>query len=234
MPVTPDTPDRHLLTLLFNTPPISSRIENGFYYDFDYKETFTEKDLKKIYKARSFQDLPLNCRFTGAPLVCSRHCLLSLLPHRLSLRTRTPVREPPQEMAKIIRKDLPLRREEVTRAEACTRIEALNEPYKLEILDAIKTEPITIYHVGEDWWDLCAGPHVESTGALVADAIELETVAGAYWRGDETKPMLQRIYGTVRAPLHGCCREAAAWRYSWDTPGRCKGRPLGRLKLRKR
>lgn len=85
--------------------------------------------------------------------------------------------------------------------------QALNEPYKLEILDAIKTEPITIYHIGDGelgWWDLCAGPHVASTGALDADAIELETVAGAYWRGDETKPMLQRIYGTVRTSCH-CC-----------------------------
>jgi threonyl-tRNA synthetase len=100
-------------------------------------------------------------------------------------------------MAKIIREDLPLRREEVTRDEARARITALNEPYKLEILDAIKTEPITIYHVGDKWWDLCAGPHVASTGALVADAVELETVAGAYWRGDETKAQLQRIYGTA-------------------------------------
>ena len=100
-------------------------------------------------------------------------------------------------MAKIIAQDLPLRREEVSREEARARITALNEPYKLEILDAIKTEPITIYHVGDKWWDLCAGPHVPSTGKLVADAVELETVAGAYWRGDETKAQLQRIYGTA-------------------------------------
>ena len=78
-----------------------------------------------------------------------------------------------------------------------SRIEALNEPYKLEILDSIKTEPITIYHVGDEWWDLCAGPHVESTGKLDARGIELQSLAGAYWRGDETKSMLQRIYGTA-------------------------------------
>ena len=75
--------------------------------------------------------------------------------------------------------------------------QALNEPYKLELLDAIKSEPITIYHVGDEWWDLCAGPHVASTGALNADALELESVAGAYWRGDEKRAMLQRIYGTA-------------------------------------
>ncbi len=127
------------------------RIENGFYYDFDFDTPFTDKDLKKIQK----------------------------------------------EMNKIIAADLPLRREEVSREEARARITALNEPYKLEILDAIKTEPITIYHVGDKWWDLCAGPHVPSTGALVPDALELETVAGAYWRGDEKRPQLQRIYGTA-------------------------------------
>ena len=102
-----------------------------------------------------------------------------------------------KQMIKIINKDYPLRREEVTREEARTRIEALNEPYKLEILDAIKTEPITIYHIGDEWWDLCAGPHVESTKAIHPKAIDLESVAGAYWRGDEKRPMLQRIYGTA-------------------------------------
>ena len=102
-----------------------------------------------------------------------------------------------KQMIKIINKDYPLRREEVTREEARTRIEALNEPYKLEILDAIKTEPITIYHIGDEWLDLCAGPHVESTKKIHPKAIDLESVAGAYWRGDEKRPMLQRIYGTA-------------------------------------
>jgi threonyl-tRNA synthetase len=71
------------------------------------------------------------------------------------------------------------------------RITALNEPYKLEILNGIKTEPITIYHVGDQWWDLCAGPHVESTGKLDPRGIELQSIAGAYWRGDEKNAMLQ-------------------------------------------
>ena len=51
--------------------------------------------------------------------------------------------------------------------------------------------------VGDEWWDLCAGPHVESTGNISRKAIELESVAGAYWRGDVNRPMLQRIYGTA-------------------------------------
>ena len=111
--------------------------------------------------------------------------------------TNQDVKKIQKEMYKIIRKDYPLRREEVSREEAERRIREINEPYKLEILDAIKTEPITIYHIGDEWWDLCAGPHVESTGKLDQTAFELESVAGAYWRGDETKPMLQRIYGTA-------------------------------------
>jgi threonyl-tRNA synthetase len=94
----------------------------------------------------------------------------------------------------------------VTPEEAETRIKAINEPYKLEILDSIRardpTATITIYHIGEQdhpahWWDLCAGPHVERTGDINADAFELESVAGAYWRGDETKQQLQRVYGTA-------------------------------------
>jgi len=101
-----------------------------------------------------------------------------------------------KEMAKIIRKKLPVVREEVSREEAEKRIKAVNEPYKLEILEGLE-EPITIYHLGEDWWDLCAGPHVENTAELNPDAIELLSVAGAYWRGDETKAQLQRIYGTA-------------------------------------
>lgn len=62
--------------------------------------------------------------------------------------------------------------------------------------------PITIYHIGqpgdkEHWWDLCAGPHVASTGELTPEAVDLERTAGAYWRGDENRQMLTRIYGTA-------------------------------------
>ncbi|MGI0489901.1 threonine--tRNA ligase [Pantanalinema rosaneae CENA516] len=101
-----------------------------------------------------------------------------------------------KEMIKIINRKLPVTREEVSREEAERRIQAINEPYKLEILADLQ-EPITIYHLGEQWWDLCAGPHVENTAELNASAFDLESVAGAYWRGDETKAQLQRIYGTA-------------------------------------
>ncbi|MGB3533750.1 MAG: threonine--tRNA ligase [Microcoleaceae cyanobacterium] len=125
-------------------------IENGFYYDFDHPESFTDKDLKAIKK----------------------------------------------EMVKIIKRKLPVIREEVSREVATQRIAALDEPYKLEILEGLE-EPITIYHLGDGWWDLCAGPHVETTQEINPKAIDLESVAGAYWRGDETKAQLQRIYGTA-------------------------------------
>ena len=101
-----------------------------------------------------------------------------------------------KEMGKIIGRKLPLERIEVSRDEAEKRIRAQNEPYKLEILERLQ-EPITLYTLGDQWWDLCAGPHVENTKELHPKAFELESVAGSYWRGDETKAQLQRIYGTA-------------------------------------
>ena len=101
-----------------------------------------------------------------------------------------------KEMIRIINRKLPLERIEVSRSEADARIRAQNEPYKLEILAGIQ-EPISLYTLGDAWWDLCAGPHVAHTGELNPKAFELESVAGAYWRGDENNAQLQRIYGTA-------------------------------------
>jgi threonyl-tRNA synthetase len=101
-----------------------------------------------------------------------------------------------KEMGRIIARRLPLERLEVSREEAERRIRAQNEPYKLEILAGIQ-EPITLYTLGDSWWDLCAGPHVANTAELDPKAFALESVAGAYWRGDENNAQLQRIYGTA-------------------------------------
>jgi threonyl-tRNA synthetase len=109
-----------------------------------------------------------------------------------------------KEMKKIIKAKLPLVCEAVDRPDMLAEIEKLNEPYKLEILASIpEGEPITRYYLGDPtkldspWWDLCEGPHVETTGDIDPNAFSLESVAGAYWRGDEKNAQLQRIYGTA-------------------------------------
>lgn len=99
------------------------------------------------------------------------------------------------EMAKIIKEDLPLERQEISREEALELFRRLNEPYKIELInDLPEGVPISTYRQG-DFIDLCAGPHLPSTGYL--KAIKLTSLAGAYWRGSEANPMLQRIYGTA-------------------------------------
>jgi len=98
-------------------------------------------------------------------------------------------------MKKIIDQKLPLQRREISRQEAQKLFEKKNEPYKLELLNAIGSdETLTLYTHGS-WEDLCRGPHVEHTGEI--KAFKLLKVAGSYWRGDEKKKQLQRIYGTA-------------------------------------
>jgi threonyl-tRNA synthetase len=102
-----------------------------------------------------------------------------------------------EKMTEIANRDLPVRREELSREEAIKTFEQLGEKYKVEIIQGIPgDEPLSIYRQGE-WFDLCRGPHVPSTGRL--GAFKLTSVAGAYWRGDERNAMLQRIYGTAWA-----------------------------------
>jgi threonyl-tRNA synthetase len=98
-------------------------------------------------------------------------------------------------MAEIVEADSPFRREVVTREAARDLLSSLDENFKLEHLERLD-DPISLYRHGE-WVDLCEGPHVPSTGFL--KAVKLTSVAGAYWRGDERNPMLQRIYGTAFA-----------------------------------
>ena len=103
-------------------------------------------------------------------------------------------------MLDIIEKDTPFRREVVSRNEALALFEKMNETFKVEIIRSIpEDEEISLYKHGatgkDEWVDVCEGPHVPSTGFL--RAVKLTSVAGAYWRGDERNPMLQRIYGTA-------------------------------------
>ncbi|MCR4402846.1 MAG: threonine--tRNA ligase [Firmicutes bacterium] len=99
------------------------------------------------------------------------------------------------EMRKIVCEDLPIVRQEIPREEAVRLFGALDEPYKLELIQELpEDEVVSIYRQGE-FVDLCRGPHLASTGQL--RAFKLLSVAGAYWRGDERRKMLQRIYGTA-------------------------------------
>ncbi|NLP18805.1 MAG: threonine--tRNA ligase [Firmicutes bacterium] len=99
-----------------------------------------------------------------------------------------------KEMLKIIQADYPFLREEVGRKEALEYFARLGEQYKVELIEDLPPDTtVTLYRQG-DFVDLCAGPHLPSTGKV--KAIKLTSVAGAYWRGDERRKMLQRIYGT--------------------------------------
>ena len=97
-----------------------------------------------------------------------------------------------ERMHEIVARDLPIQREEVSKAEA----EDLyaDNPYKTEIIEGLEDGEISVYKQG-NFFDLCSGPHVPSTGRL--GAFKLQNIAGAYWRGDEKNPMLTRVYGTA-------------------------------------
>jgi threonyl-tRNA synthetase len=127
---------------------IGPSIEDGFYYDFDKKEPFTDEDLGLIEK----------------------------------------------KMAEIIKKNEPFIREEISKKQAVELFGKLREDYKIELIKGLGDEKISIYKTGESFIDLCRGPHVSSTGEI--KAFKLLSVAGAYWHGIETNPMLQRVYGT--------------------------------------
>ncbi len=124
-------------------------IDNGFYYDFSYKEGFSEQDLAKIEK----------------------------------------------KMNAIVKQNLPIERQEVSRDNAIKLFRSMGEDYKAEIISSIPaSEVLSLYKQG-DFVDLCRGPHVPSTGKL--KAFKLMKLAGAYWRGDSKNEMLQRVYGTA-------------------------------------
>ena len=114
------------------------------------------------------------------------------LPHSL---TPEDLEKIEQEMKKIIEEDLPIRRHVVSREEAIRIYEEIGDHLKLELIRELpEDEEITIYEQGE-FFDLCRGPHLPSTGKI--KAIKLLSVAGAYWRGNSENQMLQRIYGTA-------------------------------------
>ncbi len=99
-------------------------------------------------------------------------------------------------MRELVKADHKIQRSEVSREDAIRKFSAMGEKYKVEIIQGIPDDHVSIYSQG-DWLDLCRGPHVPSTRYL--KAFKLTSVAGAYWRGDEHNAMLSRIYGTAFA-----------------------------------
>jgi len=127
---------------------IGPAIEDGFYYDFDKKDPFTDDDLALIET----------------------------------------------EMRQIIKDRQQFVRQDLSKDEAVALFEKLGEPYKVELIRAIPDATVSIYKTGDSFLDLCRGPHIAATNEI--KAFKLLSVAGAYWHGKETNPMLQRIYGT--------------------------------------
>ncbi len=128
---------------------IGPAIENGFYYDFDTPEPFSETQLAELEA----------------------------------------------EMRKICKEKLKLERFELPRAEAIQFMEEKGEPYKVELIhDLPEDATISFYKQGE-FTDLCAGPHLDSTGRIKGNALKLTACNAAYWRGDSNRQTLQRIYG---------------------------------------
>lgn len=127
---------------------IGPAIEDGFYYDFDVPEPFTQEDLERIEA----------------------------------------------EMKAVIKANYPLERFELPRDQALELMK--DEPYKLEIINELPEDAVISFYRQGDFTDLCAGPHLSSTGRVKANAFKLTSCTGAYWRGDSSNKMLQRVYGT--------------------------------------
>lgn len=98
-----------------------------------------------------------------------------------------------KEMARIIKANYPIERIEISREEALKMF--ADEPYKIELINELPEDAIITIYKQEDFVDLCSGPHLKSTGKI--KAYKIQSIAGAYWRGDEKNKMLQRIYGTA-------------------------------------
>ena len=101
------------------------------------------------------------------------------------------------EMRKICKEKLKLERFELPRSEAIKFMEELEEPYKVELINDLPEDAVISFYKQGDFTDLCAGPHLDSTGRIKGNAIKLTSATGAYWRGDSSRKMLQRIYGVA-------------------------------------
>lgn len=101
-----------------------------------------------------------------------------------------------KKMNHIIKKNAVIEKRVLDRNEAITTFKKMGEDFKVELIEALpESEDISVYEQGGEWFDLCRGPHVQKTGQI--KAVKLLSLAGSYWRGDETKAQLQRVYGTA-------------------------------------
>ena len=130
---------------------IGPSIDNGFYYDFDTPQPFSEKELEELEA----------------------------------------------EMRKICKEKLKLERFELPREEAVKFMEEKGEPYKVELINDLPEDAVISFYKQGEFTDLCAGPHVDSTGRIKGNAIKLTACNAAYWRGDSNRQTLQRIYGVA-------------------------------------
>ena len=130
---------------------IGPSIDNGFYYDFDTPQPFTEDQLTELEA----------------------------------------------EMRKICKEKLKLERFELPRQEAIAFMEEKGEPYKVELINDLPEDAVISFYKQGEFTDLCAGPHVDSTGRIKGNAIKLTACNAAYWRGDSNRETLQRIYGVA-------------------------------------
>ena len=160
--------------------------------------TFSSDGGKEIYwhstahiMAQAVQDLFPDAKVTIGPPVENGFYYDFDVPHPF---TPEELKQIEARMQEIIGEDQPFERDELSPGEAAEVFREMEEPYKLEILKEIgPDEKVSIYRNGDGWCDLCRGPHVPTTGRI--KAFKLLSSSGAYWRGDESNKMLQRIYG---------------------------------------
>lgn len=142
--------------------------------------------------AQAVQDLWPNTKVTIGPVIESGFYYDFDSEHKFTPEDLELIEK---KMAQIISQDLEIKKEILSRNEAIQRFKDLGEKYKLELIDGFPPEePIGIYTQGT-WYDLCRGPHIQRTGQI--KAVKLLSVAGSYWRGDEKREQLQRIYATA-------------------------------------
>ena len=162
------------------------------------KINFEDEDLKLRYRhttshimAQAIKHIWPDAKLAIGPAIDNGFYYDIDMEHKLSDQDLMTIQK---EMKKIIKANYPLERFELPRAEALKMMEDAGEPYKVELINDLPEDAVISFYKQGDFTDLCAGPHMDSTGQI--KAVKLMSVAGAYWRGDEHNKMLQRIYGT--------------------------------------